>query len=161
MNLSVASTVTTTEMKIIRNPKKVVVKKPKYHSLERVLRDTYSKWTPVHSVDAYYVDFKKVQTIDLINLYRNLTLRNYWLGDLKVKEPDEEREEYFKVLASVIDIKFSELDAETIKNKTFLENRKVIISELRSILATREHIPNKKQAKEIRRKKAQGKFYIN
>jgi len=161
MPLNVVCTDITTEMKIIRKPKKVAVKKPKYQSLERVLRDTYTNWTATHSVEAYDIDFNKVQTSDLITLYRNLTLFTYWIGDLKVSSPDLEREAYLHVLASVIDVKFNEMDAKSIKNKTFLENRPVLISKLKAILATREHIPNKKQAKEIRRKKAQGKFIVD
>lgn len=43
----------------------------------------------------------------------------------------------------------------------FLDNISTIEHEIRNILATREHIPTRKQAKEVRRKKAQGKYFVD
>lgn len=149
-------------MKIInKKPKKDKIKKIKYQSLEKVIRNTFNEGKSNVSVDAYAVDFNLVNTLDLLRLYRNLTLFNYWTSELKIKEPDADREAYFATLATVIGIKFTELDAESIKNKTFLERIPIIVKQLRDILATRENIPNKKQSKEIRRKKAQGNFIVD
>ncbi len=134
-------------------------KKVNYKTLLTVLKETYvSNEIKEKSVKAYDIDFKQVRTADLIRMYRNLTLFDQWTGSIIVKAPDAEREEYFKTLASFINVKFSEVDAESIRNKTFLEQKDKIIQQLRNILATREHIPN---AKEIRRKKAQGKYVID
>lgn len=132
--------------------------RPKYSSIND---ETMKLEGGVSPVDVYFIDFKKIHTKELIILMRNLTIHSRWIGDIRRKPVDSEREFYFKNLESLIGVKFTDMSPTQQRVNYFLDNILNIETEIRKVLATREHIPSGKEAKEIRRKKSQGRYFVD
>lgn len=139
----------------------------KYKPIDVVVKEKYGKDAPLSFVIKYYVDFSQVRTKDLVNMLQIFTLQSRWaknrLPNLELPTPKSyDRILYLEVLSEFCNFYFTdaELD-ELIRNKNFIRDRQEILNSLRKELSTREHIPNKKQGKILRRLKAQGKHIID
>lgn len=115
-------------------------------------------------VHEYYVDFKLVHTKDLVRILQRLTI---FSNILQLKMPTSKtyaRLAYLELLKEYTNVDFTENEIDQLilyKNQEFLDEQDSIIKNLKQELSTREHIPNKKQSKIIRRLKAQGKHVID
>jgi hypothetical protein len=132
--------------------------KPKYKPIVALLKEQNLTW---ETVDEYFVDFNQIHTKELIELLRKLTIFTRWQDDVTVKPINKEREKYFERLEKILGIKFTEVKPSEARKIYFLTNQDKIEEAIRKVLATREHIPNKKEGKKIRRLKAQGKYVID
>jgi hypothetical protein len=139
----------------MKNKKEV---KPKYRPITALLTDQNLGWD---TIDHFFVDFNQVHTRELIDLLRKLTVFTRWQDDVTVKPINKEREKYFERLEKILGIRFTEVKPSEARKIYFLANQTKIEEAIRKVLATREHIPNKIEAKKIRRLKAQGKYVID
>lgn len=116
-------------------------------------------------VQEYYVDFTKVHTKDLVRILQRLTIHNQFTDNYNMKMADGEtfdRVLYLKLLSDYCGVDFTKEESSTlVLNKRFMLEQDCIIRDLRKELSTREHIPNRKQSKILRRLKAQGKYIID
>lgn len=133
--------------------------------LDRVISDTFGSKGTYSFVNQYYVDFKLVDTKGLVNILQKLTIHHSYSqeSDLKMPHPKMyDRILYLKELSAYCDVDIAEKEIdELIRNKQFILERDSIIRNLRKELSTREHVPNKKQSKILRRLKSQGRHVID
>lgn len=133
--------------------------------LNKVVADKFGKELSFNNyfVNQYNVDYKLVDTKGLVMILQNLTYNGRHEPDLPMPTPKTyDRILYLKELSSYCGTDVAEQEiTELIRNKEFVQNREGIIRELKEELATREHIPNKKQSKILRRLKSQGRHIID
>jgi hypothetical protein len=139
----------------------------KYKPIDVVVMEQFGKSARLSFVLQYYVDFTKVRTKDLVKMLQVFSIHVRYadneMESLKLPTPKAyDRIIYLKVLSEFCDVDFTdaELD-ELIRNKNFIRDKDEILRYLRKELSTREHIPNKKQGRILRRLKAQGKHIID
>lgn len=135
--------------------------------LDKVISDTFGPKGGYSFVNQYYVDFKLVDTKGLVHILQKLTIHNSHTSSeedsLELPTPKTyDRVLYLKELSAYcgVDLAEREID-ELILNKKFTLERMEIIRKLRKELSTREHLPNRKQSKILRRLKAQGRHVID
>ncbi len=133
--------------------------------IDKVIADKFGKLMSLNAyfVNQYNVDFKLVDTKGLVNMLQNLTIHGRYEPDLPMPTPKTyDRILYLRELSAYCGADVAEQEiSELIKNKEFINNRDVIIRTLKEELSTREHIPNKKQSKILRRLKSQGRHIID
>jgi len=143
--------------------KKIKTTKPIGDVALKQFGEQYYNTTSQH----YFVDFKLVHTKDLVEMLQRLTIFRNALRYLKLPTASQsDRLIYLGVIKEFTGINFAltgfDLEAlEAVMNRNFLDQEGDIKKRLRAELATREHIPNKKQSKILRRLKAQGKHIID
>lgn len=124
------------------------------------------KYQRVTKVDEYYVPFELVRTEDLIDMMRCLTIFDGFISYLKFPTAKQlDRMTYLDMLEEYTDMEFTESEFSTIqqlvRNRDFMERKYEIYKLLKQELSTREHVPNKKDKKIIRKLKSQGKYIID
>jgi len=114
-------------------------------------------------VNQYYVDYKLVDTKGLVMILQNLTRNGNYEPNLPMPTPKTyDRILYLKELSSFCGVDVAEQEiTDLVRNKEFIRDREDIIWNLKEELKTREHIPNKKQSKILRRLKSQGRHIID
>jgi hypothetical protein len=115
----------------------------------------------------YFVDYKLVHTKDLIVMLQRLTIFRGVMHELRLPTTSQsERIIYLNIIKEFTGIDFTQsgfdvIPLEAVMNMRFLDQEEDIKKRLRAELETREHVPNKKQSKILRRLKAQGKHIID
>lgn len=132
--------------------------RPKYKPVIHLQKEQNLGW---ETEEGYFVDFDRVGTKELIGLLRGLTIFTGWQDHVRASPIDREREKYFERLEKILGKRFTEVNPKEQRKIYFLNNKSKIEDAIRKVLSTREHIPNKKEGKEIRRKKAQGKYVVD
>lgn len=117
-------------------------------------------------VNAYMVNYELVKTKDLVDMLQRLTICDNFTN--YVKRPSASminRLNYLDELKSFVGIDMTDPEfthlSQLVVNQQFLSNLDYYISKLRKELATREHVPTKKDGKIVRKLKAQGKYIID